>query len=1127
MKVFLYLLAVSLFTCTSSANAQQLHFTPVLKLTGQVIYSIKQDDNGFIWILSTQQNDRCTLQRYNGVDVATFRPDVQSQGLAQNFSGACMFIDKENKIWIGLINGGIEVFDPVTSSFTHYHYNAKDAAGISSDTVNAIVQDRSGNMWIGTQNGLDVMDKSGRCKHFFHRQGNNKNTIANTINILYKDRNDNIWIGCGDPFNIIKKQPDTGTLIRFDAVTNAFIKYNNDSANIGAIFNKVTSIAEDNKGTLWIGTSSNRLYSIDKASGIKQYIYNALKPDALSAPPDNKFFQDHITAINQDATGAMWIGTWVDGINRYDPVAKKITHFGSYYKGLASIVTPYDTLNDFAGQNVSSSLISKDGLLWLTTYFGFVYNTNPDKTILPFVPLNENTNGNAFYQDTVNHALWIGTNKGLIRKDLLKNTEKTWHHNATDKNSLSNDTISNIKFDNGIFWISTVGGGLCNFNPSTNTFSSYLHSDKDSNSISSNLARNVLIDHNKNIWIGTYNGLDFFNRNTQKFTSYFHNNNDSTCILNNITDNIYEDKNNTIWIGSFGGIDRLDKNGKTFHHYLQGSAVLSFYTDKKGVFWAGTSKGLYSYNVTEDIFKPFDYAATDESFNQITSILEDNENNLWLRSTSSIIKINAARNKISTYGSTEGVHSNYTWISRNLKGINDELFIGDLGGYYNFFPGRVKEVIPPHIIITGLKLGSQDILPSKKSVLQKPVSQTKQLTLEYYQNNFTFNFIALHYNTPGNENYMVMLQNYDHTWRNIGNDRDVSFYDVPSGKYIFRVRAFNSNDSWSEKDISVTILPPWWRTWWAYGMYILSFLMISFFVNRTIRNRIVAKERMRSRDKELKQAKEIEKAYNELKSTQAQLIQSEKMASLGELTAGIAHEIQNPLNFVNNFSEVNKEMIAELKDEIDKGNYNEAKIIADDIEANEEKINHHGKRADAIVKGMLQHSRQTQGMKEPTDINALCDEYLRLSYHGLRAKDKNFNADFKTDFDESIDKINIVPQDMGRVLLNLYNNAFYATNTKQKTTDETYKPLVTITTKIPSPKEEGWIEVIVTDNGNGIPQNIIDKIFQPFFTTKPTGEGTGLGLSLAYDIITKEHNGTIKVESKEGEGSKFTIQLPS
>ena len=268
------------------------------------------------------------------------------------------------------------------------------------------------------------------------------------------------------------------------------------------------------------------------------------------------------------------------------------------------------------------------------------------------------------------------------------------------------------------------------------------------------------------------------------------------------------------------------------------------------------------------------------------------------------------------------------------------------------------------------------------------------------------------------------------------------------------------------------------------------------------------------------QKTKTEIALSELKSTQAQLIQSEKMASLGELTAGIAHEIQNPLNFVNNFSELNQEMVDELQTELKAGNSEEAIAISNDIKDNSEKINHHGKRADAIVKNMLQHSRTSTGHKEPTDINALCDEYLRLSYHVFRAKDKSFNAETKTDFDESIGKINIVPQDIGRVLLNLYNNAFYAVTEKKKQQPAGYEPTVSVVTK----KKDHTIELTVKDNGNGIPQKVIDKIFQPFFTTKPTGEGTGLGLSLSYDII-KAHGGEIKVETKEGEGSVFTMTL--
>jgi signal transduction histidine kinase len=267
--------------------------------------------------------------------------------------------------------------------------------------------------------------------------------------------------------------------------------------------------------------------------------------------------------------------------------------------------------------------------------------------------------------------------------------------------------------------------------------------------------------------------------------------------------------------------------------------------------------------------------------------------------------------------------------------------------------------------------------------------------------------------------------------------------------------------------------------------------------------------------------KRAEDALTELQAAQKQLIQSEKMASLGELTAGIAHEIQNPLNFVNNFSEVNQEMIEELEEELKSGNIDQALAIAADIKQNEQKINHHGKRADRIVKGMLQHSRTGGGEKQPTNINTLADEFLRLSYHGLRAKDKTFNSEMVTHFDPELPQINVSPQDMGRVLLNLFNNAFYAVNQKHKALGDAYKSEVSVTTSI----ENGQVIIKVKDNGNGIPDAIKDKIMQPFFTTKPTGEGTGLGLSLSYDIVVKGHGGSINIDTKENEYTQFTIQL--
>ncbi|MGG9962201.1 ATP-binding protein [Ferruginibacter sp. SUN106] len=336
----------------------------------------------------------------------------------------------------------------------------------------------------------------------------------------------------------------------------------------------------------------------------------------------------------------------------------------------------------------------------------------------------------------------------------------------------------------------------------------------------------------------------------------------------------------------------------------------------------------------------------------------------------------------------------------------------------------------------------------------------------------------------------------------------------------YRSLSFETEQQMNEKEISITKLQSENKISSLTRNFSFGIVALVLLLAGVIYYRFKSKQ---------KANKVLEKTLDDLKSTQSQLIQSEKMASLGELTAGIAHEIQNPLNFVNNFSEVNTELIDELTEEADKGNLDEVKVIAKDIRDNEQKINHHGKRADAIVKGMLQHSRSSSGQKEPVNINALADEYLRLAYHGIRAKDNSFNATLKTDFDASIGNINIIPQDMGRVILNLITNAFYVVDEKKKASAEKsgfenltspYEPTVSVSTK----KVGDKVLISVADNGNGIPPKVLDKIFQPFFTTKPTGQGTGLGLSLSYDIV-KAHGGELKVETKEGEGSTFTIQL--
>jgi signal transduction histidine kinase len=461
-----------------------------------------------------------------------------------------------------------------------------------------------------------------------------------------------------------------------------------------------------------------------------------------------------------------------------------------------------------------------------------------------------------------------------------------------------------------------------------------------------------------------------------------------------------------------------------------------------------------------------------------------------------------------------------------------------------FYPDKIDiDTSAPKIELTGIQLFNQNIpwvsLNDNKDstlILDNSIKVTgfsfdnlskwnylpQNLSLAYNNNHITFNYVGVTMYQPKKVKYQFLLEGFDKVWSVATSRTEASYGNLPQGHYTFKVRAVNSQGKWSEEVYyTFTIRPPWWFTWWAYFFYALLLCVALWRFDHYRRKRIIDRERAKTLEREWAQAQQIEKSFNELKATQAQLIQKEKMASLGELTAGIAHEIQNPLNFVNNFSETNAELIEEAQTELKAGNHEEVDAILMDIKGNEEKINYHGKRADSIVKGMLEHSRSSKGERQATEINALCDEYLRLSYHGFRAKYKSFNATIQTHFDEGIGKTSIVPQEIGRVLLNLFNNAFWAVGEKKKVASDGYVPTVTVMTK----RLKDNIEVTVTDNGGGIPQSVIDKVFQPFFTTKPTGQGTGLGLSLSYDIV-KAHGGELKVESTEGEGAIFTILLP-
>ena len=1088
-----------------------------------LITAIAQDSTGFMWLATWSG-----LHRFDGTRFTDYNHDDLNPNSLAFERTECLFADKSRYIYVGTYGRGLDRLNPLTGVFTHFTHRKDDINSLSNDTITVLAKGTNGKLWVGTINGLNEFDpETGKCKRFLHDAGNPSSISENNIRVIYEDRQGVVWIGTKDAFNENNNPSRIGGLNRFDPATGRFTRYLSDPKNPATLIdNTITAVFEDSRGNLLVGTRGDGLHLMNREAGTFQRLpYDPKHPENLSRPAlisrDPGTAPDHITFINEDKGGRIWIGTFGNGINIYDPEKKIVTHFSA----------DENNINKLPNSEFWRAFRSKEGIMWVSAW-AFngeplnLFQVNPfeyrlAKTELGYFPFSflENDDG----------SMWIGTDSCLLKHN-TDGTLELYPVKINGKTMGEKNFVSSIvRDDKGGLWI-TPQHGLYRFDPATKTFKGYLRDDKNPASLGADGVFLLEKEDNNKLWACTNNGLELFDIPSGTFTHFRHNVNDSNTISSNSVNGICKLKNGEIMIGLQDAADRINMSTGKITHYKMNGIVSSFVEDDNGTLWAGTQNGLFRYVEARQQFVPYtDYSGALNSSTFIFQLAVDKKKNLFIAVPAGLVKLNTQTNEISAYGEINGLLSNPNYGRYMMIKRNGELLIGNSTEYLHFNPDNSLSNLPRSMVLfSGFAVADTMIMTGTGSVLSKPIFETDKIQLRYNQNVFSILYSVIDYTerlatTPT----VYMLENYDQRWRKSNSENIANYVNVEPGTYTFKVKTTNSSGVWVQKELRIIVNPPWWKTTWAYVLYGLIFIVLAFIANRIVRNRIIEKEKAKHREKELAHAKEIEKAYNELKLTQTQLIQSEKMASLGELTAGVAHEIQNPLNFVNNFSEVNNELIEELKNQKSTLNSNEQEEILNDIFQNNEKISLHGKRADSIVKNMLLHSRRSGGVKEPTDINALADEYFRLAYHGLRARDqrdaahKSFNATMKTEMDETIGNVNIIPQDIGRVLLNLYNNAFYAVNEKSKTAGAAYVPVVTVNTK----KTIDKVIISVKDNGNGIPQKIVDKIFQPFFTTKPTGQGTGLGLSLSYDII-KTHGGEITVDTKEGEGTVFTIKLP-
>ena len=1092
-----------------SAQGDDLVFHLVKGVNGKPlgkVTSITQDSFGAMWFAG--EDEKC-LYRYDGSRLETFRhDDADPNSIAGN--PWAVYGDLNGVVWLG--HGlGLDRYDPQSGIFTHYRHDSKDPASLSGG-AGPILRDHTGRLWVGTANGLDRFDEqTGKFIHYRSEPDNIKSLSDNVISVIYEDSKGVLWIGTGLHRWLEYSEKGKGGLNRMEA-DGTFTQFLHEPNNPNSLLNsKVTSILEDSRGVFWIATTGNGLHTLDREKGtFQRHLHDPKNPTKLSGPLlSNENYE--IRGLIEDSEGQIWIPAMENGINRYDPKSNKTTlYMGSH---------------GFPDKSAWCTFISRDGTLWIATQENNLYHVDPFRRELAGIINNKAAilpgpyTGVKSFLDDRKGNIWVGTSSGLWQYDGKLTLIRRYSESTSGSSVIFNGNVQSL-FQNqdDTLWIGT-NKGVAILNLITKQFSKFhLGLPFDDAPVFS-----MTQDKGGTKWFGTNVGLVNYNARDGLVTRYQNNLKDSTTIGKQGVMTILADASGALWAGTWtGGINRLERSSGHFKHYLPNNLIFALFQDSEGALWAGSNDGLFQYDKKGDVFSRFFSQQSGLRREHTGSIIEDRDKNLWVLKMPGILKINTARDETFIYWNSYGVtpiRTNFSAIYQDSKG---RILTGNDTDFCAFYP-EVLEADAPRfrIIVSDLSVNSLTTRREKDSPLSKPIEEAETISLKFDENSFSFTFGSDDYRLPESIRYYTMLENYN-DWREVTSDKSVYYFDVPPGNYVFRIRAYNLEGTQVERAIAIHVFPPWYKTWWAYSTYGFFLMGFGYAGYRFQRQRIIAKERQKAQLTELAHAKEIEKAYHDLRATQAQLIQSEKMASLGELTAGIAHEIQNPLNFVNNFSEVSNELLDEMKTELDKGDTAEAKAIANDVKQNLEKILHHGKRAEAIVKGMLQHSRTSSGQREFTDINALCDEYLRLAYHGLRAKDKSFNAKFLTELNPDVPKLNVVQQDLGRVILNLINNAFYAVNEKKLLNVVGYEPTVTVGTKINGKK----VEVRVTDNGNGIPQKVLDKIFQPFFTTKPTGQGTGLGLSLSYDIV-KAHGGELRVETKQGEGAEFIVTLPA
>ncbi len=1087
------------------------HLTADQGLPSPSVYAVTQDALGFVWVGTADG-----LARYDGVELQSYRHRASDSSSVAGNEIQALAAGPGGSLWVGT-SAGLSRYDPARDAF-------ETVTGLPSANVLALAADTLGGVWAGTARGVARVEPGTLEATAVRADGDAM------VNALLLD-GATLWLGTDDG------------LTRFDTATRRARTFRPDSAGTA-----VAALARSERGQILVGTAGSGLFAFAPQTG--RFASVDIGDGLLAAG---------VSAVFEDTGGTVWVGTVGAGLRRLTPGAG-VTVFRADPSVPASL----------ADDRVSAVFEDRQGILWAATYGGL---DRFDRAAATAVRLRHSDDDAASIASndvrsalvTRDGTLYVGTDRSLDRS---VDGRTFAHTDVSAVGGLGQHAVSALYQDRaGTVWAGTEGAGFFRLTAPDALEKAPVQGEGVNLSV-----QTFFEERSGHFWIGTVaHGLILYDRAARTAQFIRARIGQKGALASDNVRALAQTADGALWVGTNAGLCRMDGPGGPFTcaDEAEGGAapvvrddVLALHATRDGSLWIGTRSGFVHLGADGKTTR-FTMADSDLPGDAVSAITEDESGTLWLSTSGGLSQFDPPTGVFADRLGTGGVDR--TLGTAAARAPDGRIFAGGAGGLLAFYPRKLdaRNANPPQVVITGVDVLGKPVTPGPESALDAAAPVATALRLRYdEQQVITLHYTGLHFSDPERIRYRVRLEGLNEEWLDAGRARDRQYTNLSPGDYTFHVQAATADGGvWSDPGamLKITVTPPWWRTTWAMLAFAALAVVALVRGERWQKVRLLKQERERAERREaelraetaeaelagarsvreanakLEAANErLEASLQDLQATQAQLVQSEKLASLGQLTAGIAHEIKNPLNFVNNFAELSVDLAADLRTDLEAAAERpvsdvlpDIEPLLDDLRDNARRIHEHGQRADRIVRAMLLHSRGGAVERARVDVNRFADEYANLAYHGARANDSDLAVNLVRDLAPDAGEAEVVPQELGRVLINLLSNAFHAVGLRRQAGEPGYDATVTLHTRRLPEADGDLVEIALEDNGPGIPTEALEKIFEPFFTTKASGEGTGLGLSLAHDIVTQVHGGTLTVESAVGVGTTFTVRIPA